>query len=89
MLYCNVLPVGQGVPEGNVNEPPLTTQPDVHVLLLMVTLAGARKMLDTGGYAFTSIWSIPNSSLPQAGQSLVEIASLLPVPGILNVYLVK
>ena len=27
MLYCNVLPVGQGVPEGNVNEPPLTTQP--------------------------------------------------------------
>lgn len=56
MLYCNVLPVGQGVPEGNVNEPPLTTQPDVHVLLLMVTLAGAPENVGHGAATpFTSI----------------------------------
>ena len=40
-LYCNVEPVGHGVPVGAVILPPATVHELLHVLLTIVTLAGA------------------------------------------------
>ena len=63
-LYCNVVPVGHGVPVGAVIVPPATVHELLQVLLTIVTLAGA--VLNVGHVTHEGVklkLSSPNSSL--------------------------